>query len=343
MAGKKIYIRSAHQISLQQPLSESWIQYPQIFDVPYSRSADPNFRDWLNPLESRRLGKILKRALVTSMKVMAESGISSPDAIITGTGLGCIENTEIFLGELSTQGEEVLKPTIFMQSTHNTISSLIAINAKCHGYNSTYSHKSVSFDQALLDGFLQLSLGDISCAMITGNDELTPTYFEILKRAGYVGKPGQIPASEASAALMLTCDKGSALCQLENVELFYDGAPSDEYYGAIGRKISAIIDGCDDVAVLTGVNGVDENDSVYDKILSGVSAPRLKYKHIFGECYTVSALGVYAAAHILSKGAAPKFLRCDGGDGPLKIKKLIFVNHSDGKDVSLVCLKTAEE
>lgn len=338
MESKKIYIRSAHQISLQQPLSESWMENPQIVCEPYSRSVDPNFREWLNPLESRRLGKILKRALVTSMKVMSESGIASPDAIITGTGLGCIENTEIFLGELSTQGEEVLKPTIFMQSTHNTISSLIAINTKCHGYNSTYSHKSVSFDQALLDAFLQLSLGDISCAMVTGNDELTPTYFEILKRAGYVGKLGQVPASEASAALMLTGQEEGSLCSLENVELFYDGAGSDEYYKRIRERILERIAEEKDVAVLEGVNGVAENDGVYEKILEGAGVPRLKYKHIFGECYTVSGLGVYAAAHILAKGEAPGFLRCDGIAEPLKVKKIVFVNHSDGKDVSLVCM-----
>ena len=329
MESRKIYIKCAEQISLQQPLSQSWMKEPQIQSVPYARSCDPNFRDWLNPLESRRLGKILKRALVTSMKVMQESGIPSPDAIITGTGLGCIENTEIFLGELSTQGEDVMKPTIFMQSTHNTISSLIAINAKCHGYNSTYSHKSVSFDQALLDAFLQLTLGDISCAMVTGNDELTPTYFEILKRAGYVGREGQVTASEASAAMMLCTQSEGALCQVEDVQLLYNQMPD--------------LSGKEYDAVLLGVNGTAENDSVYEKILEGVSAKRLKYKHIFGECYTVSALGVYAAAHILNEGVAPSFLRCDGEAEPLNVKRLLFVNHSDGKDISLVTLKAIEK
>ena len=207
MTDQKIYIKAATQISMQQPLSEAWLTAPERPDVPYQRSQDPNFRDWLNPLESRRMGKLMKRALVTAQKVMKETGISQPEAIITGTGLGCIENTELFLDQLCREGEEMLKPTYFMQSTHNTISSLIAIQCKCHGYNTTYSHKSVSFDSALLDAFVQMRLGDIRTALVTGNDEMTPSYFSILQRTGYIGQAGQVTAGEASVAMMLTVEK----------------------------------------------------------------------------------------------------------------------------------------
>ena len=93
MMEKKIYILAATQISLQQPLSEAWMTDPVPTESDYTRCQDPNFREWLNPMESRRMGKIMKRALVTAMKVMKDTGISQPDAIITGTGLGCIENT----------------------------------------------------------------------------------------------------------------------------------------------------------------------------------------------------------------------------------------------------------
>ena len=141
---RKIYIKSATQISMQQPLSEEWLTAPLVQTETYVRSQDPNFREWLNPLESRRMGKIMKRAIVTATAAMKEAGVTTPDAIITGTGLGCIENTELFLEQLCREGENMLKPTNFMQSTHNTISSLIAIRTKCHGYNTTYSHRCIS-------------------------------------------------------------------------------------------------------------------------------------------------------------------------------------------------------
>lgn len=311
MSDIRVYIKAATQISMQQPLSEAWMTAPVEHTEPYVRSLDPNFRDWLNPLESRRMGKILKRALVTAQKVMHDSGVQQPDAVITGTGLGCIENTELFLDQLCREGEEMLKPTYFMQSTHNTISSLISIHDHLHGYNTTYSHKSVSFDSALLDAFTQLRLGDIQTALVTGNDEMTPSYFSILQRAGYVGQPGQVAAGETSVAMMLTTDPADALCEIEEVSMSVRGvqqpfAPAD--------------------LLVLGTNGVPQNDQLYREVaqqMPGVET--FEYKRLFGESYTVSGLGVYAAAHLLSQGRADRVL---------------FVNHSDNLNVTFVTLKT---
>lgn len=306
----KVYIKTATQISMQQPLSEEWITAPVEHTEPYVRSLDPNFRDWLNPLESRRMGKIMRRALVTAQKVMRDSGIQQPDAVITGTGLGCIENTELFLDQLCREGEEMLKPTYFMQSTHNTISSLISIHDHLHGYNTTYSHKSVSFDSAFLDAYTQLLLGDIHTALVTGNDEMTPTYFSILQRAGYVGQPGQVAAGEASVAMMLTTDPTDALCEVEEVRMSVKD---------IQLPSSPV-----DLLVL-GTNGVPQNDSLYQKVAQQLpEVETFEYKRLFGECYTVSGIGVYAAAHLIGKGRA---------------NRILFVNHSDNLDVTYITLK----
>ena len=307
----KVYIKTATQISMQQPLSEEWMTSPIEYTEPYVRSLDPNFRDWLNPLESRRMGKIMRRALVTAQKVMRDSGILQPDAVITGTGLGCIENTELFLDQLCREGEEMLKPTYFMQSTHNTISSLISIHNHLHGYNTTYSHKSVSFDSAFLDAFTQLRLGDIRTALVTGNDEMTPTYFSILQRAGYVGQPGQVAAGEASVAMMLTTDPTDALCEVEEVRM--------------SVKDLQLPSSSVDLLVL-GTNGVPQNDCLYQKVAQQLpEVETFEYKRLFGECYTVSGIGVYAAAHLICKGRA---------------NRILFVNHSDEYDVTYITLKT---
>ena len=179
--------------------------------------------------------------------------------------------------------------------------------------------------------------------MVTGNDEMTPTYFEILKRAGYVGNSGQVAASEASVAMMLSCSQQEALCEIERVELFYAGENRDEFYKKTREKIEKLLVEYKVDGVVVGVNGTEENDSVYNKILEDIPLNRLKYKHLFGECYTVSALGVYAAAHILKAGAVPHFLRCDGEVNPLSVNRLLFVNHSDGKELSLVMLKAVDK
>lgn len=324
---KKIYIKGATQISLQQPLTEDWLTTPVLEEVPYARCQDPNFREWLNPMESRRMGKILKRALVTAMKVMKDTGIEQPDAIITGTGLGCLENTQLFLEQLCREGEEMLKPTYFMQSTHNTVSSMIAIYCKCHGYNTTYSHLGISFESALLDAFVQMRLGDIRTALVTGNDELTPSYFTVLQRTGYIGQTGQVTASEASVAMILTTEAEGALCEIEDVSMKYGEPLLDD--------LCAEVD-----AVMLGTNGVQANDALYEQIADRLpDVPQLHYKHLFGEGYSASALGLYAAAHLLQRGEAPAMMRCDGREEALTLNRLLFVNYSNEQNRSYVILK----
>lgn len=75
---KRIYIRDAEQISLQQPLSEEWMSAPVYCREPYARAVDPDFRLWLSPAESRRLGRILKRALVIGRVIADKTGIGTP-------------------------------------------------------------------------------------------------------------------------------------------------------------------------------------------------------------------------------------------------------------------------
>lgn len=327
MSKPNVYIQSATQISIQQPLCESWMQEPVIHEAPYVRCIDPSFRDWLTAMESRRMGNILRRAVVTASKVIRDTAIDQPDAIITGTGLGCIDHTEAFLRQLYEEGEEMPRPTSFMQSTHNTVSSLIAIRHHCHGYNATYSQKHLSFDSALLDAFIQLRLGDISTALVTGNDEMTPTSFSILQRSGYVGQPGQVPASEASVAMMLNTAPADALCEIEDVRII----TSAEALPPFSEHVDAI---------LMGLNGYAPHDEVYHALQQKLpAAPVLRYKHLFGEGFSSSALAVYAAAHVLKAGIIPASLLTDNQTTlPADIRRMLVVHHSDGHQISLITL-----
>jgi 3-oxoacyl-(acyl-carrier-protein) synthase len=147
---------------------------------------------------------LLRRALVTALKAIRESGIDHPDAIINGTALGCISNTEQMLDALHTEGESASMPTCFMQSTHNTVASLIAIHTGNHGYNSTYSHGEQSFECALQDAYLQIKSGRIRSALVCANDELTDSLREKTAQCGL--QPGQ--HTDRSWALMLSADPG---------------------------------------------------------------------------------------------------------------------------------------
>lgn len=157
-------------------------------------------RDYVKPLEARRMGKIMKSSLLSSLKALQEAGIAQPDAIITGTALGCLENSEKLLMQMVEEGEVMLKPTYFMQSTHNTISSNIAIRLGCHGYNVTYTQDDDSLTWALRDAELLLRSGQCKTVLVGCHDETTPLFRELMKR---LGEPEQ-PAVH-SIAMVLTC------------------------------------------------------------------------------------------------------------------------------------------
>ena len=156
-------------------------------------------REYISPGEARRMGKLLKAATVTSLKALRQAGVESPDAIITATAFGMLETSEKFLLDMLENGEETLSPTLFMQSTHNTIGSSIAIRTKCHGYNVTYTQGKDSLQWALRDARRLIETGKAKTVLVGCHDEATPTLQDLFRR---MGKP--VPPMLYSRSIVLT-------------------------------------------------------------------------------------------------------------------------------------------
>ena len=169
---------------------------------------EPDFRSLFSVMEARRMGRLLKRAVWTASEALKAAGIDVPDAVIIGTDYGCIENSEAFLKALKGIDDAPMKPTHFMQSTHNTISSLIAIRLGAHGYNATYSHRGRSFESALQDAWMQIALGEADTALVGWFDELTPALSDSLRRRG-------LEPEEHALAVVLSADPAGAMEELE--------------------------------------------------------------------------------------------------------------------------------
>ncbi len=348
-----VYVLSAKQISMQQPLSEDWMDNPVEYEVPFTRSIDPSFKEYVSPIEARRMGRILKRALATSKEALKEAGYDTVDAIMTGTGFGCIENTEFFLDALSNEGEQLLKPTYFMQSTHNTISSLVAIQTKNYNYNASYAHKGISFDSALHDAWLQFRLGKIDSALVGCHDEMTETFHRIMKRGGVMGQDDECCGEVAvSVVLSRHCEERSnpesnlltkPLCRLTGLKMLHQPTMNDLMDAVTTMLQSAQKSLADVDYVLTGISGNHQSDAAYlaeAKTLFG-DKPLLKYKHLFGENFTASGLGFYVAAQCLKAGHVPAhlFVNADEANDKQPACLLLF-NRSDGKDYTLTLLET---
>lgn len=135
-----------------------------------------DYKEYISPKEGRRMGKLMKAATLTSLMALREAGIESPDAIVTATANGMLETSEKFLVDMVDNGEETLSPTLFMQSTHNTIGSAIAIRTQCHGYNITYTQGKDSMKWALRDAERLIRMGKAKTVLVGCHDESSPLF-----------------------------------------------------------------------------------------------------------------------------------------------------------------------
>jgi len=166
--------------------------------------------------------------------------------------------------------------------------------------------------------------------LVGAHDEMTPAYFTLLKKAGYLGKPNQTFAGETAVAMMLSTEKTEkTLCEIEAVQKNYGLQNFD--------KVNQF-DGID--AVMVGINGVEENDKIYRENCAQLfpNIPLLQYKNIFGEGYTAPALGVYAAAVCLQKGKIPDHLLLNTKENIFPLRKILCYNHFEGKNHTFILL-----
>ena len=347
-----MYIQSANQISVQKPLSDEWFDNPVFYEDKRVPTIDPDFKEQFPPMVARRMCLLLKRAVMMSRLTLKEASVEMPDAIISGTGLGCIDNTEKFIYAIMDNEEKFLQPTFFMQSTHNIISSTIAIDLKCHGYNNTFVHRWASFENALLDALMQFGQGRIQTALVGGYDELTNDYYKFFDRLGlwdFVNGQSSVNrcfAGEASINMLLSATKNEkTICEISDVELLY--RPTNEQ---ISRTLDIMLEkaGCrlsDIDAVMTGLSTYAENDKVYYDVIENHfgDRPIMQYKHLFGESFSASAIGAYAAMTCLRKGRIPSFMLADAGSANADIndaKRILVYNHYNNKPHSFILLSS---
>lgn len=347
-----IFINNATQVTNQQPLCDDWMTNPIWHEQVHTRFNQPDFKQFISPANARRMGKLLKCALSSAISCEKEAGSPTLDGILTGTGLGCIGSTEIFLNALLEDGEEGLSPTSFMLSTHNTISSQIAIALKCHNYNITYSHRGISFDSALFDAVLKFQLGQFSNAMVIGADEMTEAYFQMFEKTSKwkkkminpqdlfnSGTKGTI-AGENCVSIFLSDKKNEkTLCELVDTQIVYK--PTEEkikqiYLSLLEKGKLKGVDG-----IITGKNGDIENDNEYDRLIQQIApnTPIFNFKHLFGESFTSSSVGLYIGAKCLAKQYIPAHLSAHNErlENP---KSLLLINHFSQLDYSFTLLKS---
>ncbi|MDB5233356.1 MAG: Beta-ketoacyl synthase, partial [Hymenobacter sp.] len=200
-----LFINGIGAISPTAPFAEINAGAPVTRADNRLRCLEPDYSQFIDAKVSRRMSRIVKMGIVAAMKAMQDAQLTQADGVIAGTGWGCLEDTVSFLQKMVANEEEMLSPTAFIHSTHNTIAAQIAYHLKCRGYNSTYVHRNVSFESTLIDATLLLHEQPGASYLVGGIDELTDTSFNILSRLDTFKTPG----TEQPAELYGTATPGT--------------------------------------------------------------------------------------------------------------------------------------
>ncbi|WP_411766913.1 beta-ketoacyl synthase chain length factor [Winogradskyella sp. A3E31] len=337
---KPCYIHSAVSISAQNTFDgELFLNTIKEHGSDKAEAIYPNYRDYISPAMLRRMATGVKMGVTAGEKALQLAALENPDAIITGTGMGCIEDTEKFLNSIINNKEEYLTPTSFIQSTHNTVGAQIALGLKCKGHNQTFVNGSSSFESALLDGQLLLSENDAKTVLVGGVDEMGKEFVDYVQLMEDKLKNGiKVPFGEGASFFVLSSNERKDAIQLLDVEIM-NSIPKSE----IASKLSLFLmnnhlepESID--ALVLGYNG-DGFDNYYDEASTLFSnATQVKYKHLSGEFFTASAFGLYIATQILKHQDIPTTLIQNGGNSK-KIETILLYNQFKGRDHSFILLQ----
>jgi 3-oxoacyl-[acyl-carrier-protein] synthase II len=264
--------------------------------------GEPDYRALLDPKLIRRMSRIIRMGAAAALTCLREAGIAAPDAIVTGTAYGCLEDTGLFLNSMIERNEEMLQPATFIQSTHNTVGAQIALLLQCTGYNNTFVHRGFSFESALLDAALLLADEEATTVLVGGIDEITAASYALLSRFGLYRRT---IAGEGAAFFLLTSQPSpNDYARLDGVHTFYkpstDTGVSRELLSFL--QVHGLVPGNIDM-LITGDNGDEKGDRVYRQISSLFPGkPTSTYKQLSGEYPTSASFGLWMAAHQIRSG-----------------------------------------
>jgi len=349
----KIYINGISSIS---PQSESIFETenPKQYKENILSAVELDFKSLIKPVMLRRMSKAVKMALFCSKQALLEAKIEMPDAILVGTGQGCMKDTEKFMTHMLESEEGLLSPTSFIQSTHNTVAGQIALDLKCKGHNMTFSQNAVSFESALLDAILQLEEEHVKNILVGGVDEISNEFTGFQKLDGqiksdninnidlYASKTSGTIISESAAFFSITSKKTpESFTELKDVEIINSMAASElnakieNFLERNNIKITEID------AVILGKNGDSRFDHYYDTLQNGMFSEKcqLGFKHLVGDNNSVSSYALFLASKILKENKIPEIFKLNtlNCDNP---RNILIYNQYLGKNHGLILIQS---
>jgi len=339
---QELFIQSAVAISPQLSFDRNNFLKPAVYQQNGKLFAvDIEYRNYISPVAIRRMSRIMQMTISTAMEALKVAGISSPDAIITGTGRGGVTDMEHFVKDMIRLDEGPMNPTQFIQSTYNSPNGWIAMQSTSTGYNQTYVHRGSSFELALLDAQMMMAETGEPLHILAGCfDELTEEYYFIRGKRDYWKKPaiptnelyqhGDTPgtiAGEGTAFFVLSNRPGNAVAKIVDLRILYN-AKEQNLHALIKNTLDEAGLAPEAISlVLIGDNGDSRQRAYYQDLTTLFPEDVLgRFKHLSGEFDTAMGFAVWLAEHIIRTGIVPE--ECQNNrKTESDIRHILILNH----------------
>lgn len=350
-----VYINAAEAISPQNTFhQEDFLSEIIAPENNRFHCIQPVYKEYISAKLLRRMSKIIRMGVATAKQTLAAAGVENPDGILIGTGLGCVQDTVKFLEQLQENKEQLLNPTAFIQSVHNTVSGQIALLLGCQNYNLTFTQRTLSFENALMDAHLMLNeTSEEKSVLLGGIDELTDQSYQLLEKAGCLKKDteadllesqtsGYYPGEGAGFFALTNQSSSKNLAEINHLAFHYgelDETGLGEFISAELNKKGLSTEDVD--LVMTGSNGDFKGDAIYRILVEKwfPNATTAAYKHLSGEYDTATAFGSWAAVRMIQSGHIPATMLTSDLTQE-SISRVLVVNHNQGRDYSLLLISS---
>ena len=294
-------------------------------------SLEPVYKEFINPIQLRRMSRILKMGLGASSICINNLPEAVIDAVIVGTGTACIADLEKFIVSVIYGDEQGLSPTPFINSSHNTVAAQIAMMHKITGYNNTYCHRGTSFEAALTDAMMLLDEGEAQHVLVGGIDEYSRHHHFMMSEECNMK---DITLGEGAVFFILENERReNTFAELKGVDMRYETREKNNLTSHLSPLTSHLstfllkhgLDTTDIDVFVSGKNGTGNTDGIYDELERDFfpNAETVYYKHLCGEYMTSTAFALELTARLL-KGQ--------------KEKRALIYNHYNYTNHSLILL-----
>jgi 3-oxoacyl-[acyl-carrier-protein] synthase II len=349
-----MYIRATGNISPQNSFGhQAFLTEPVTYTGNRLACIEPDYKNFIDAKLIRRMSRIIKMGVAAAMECLQEAAVTKPDAIVTGTAYGCLEDTVSFITKMVEYNEETLTPTAFIQSTHNTIGAQIGLMLQCNNYNNAFVHRGFSFESALLDGMMLLKENEVENVLVGAIDEITNVSHTILNRMGIYkqtsntntslyenSSKGTIAGEGAAFFLLINQHAENDYAKLDGLHTFYKPTGLAEVTTQIEKFLAVQHITTDEIdLIILGKNGDATSDKIYDEVAEHLfsKSNTANYKNLCGEYPTSTAFALWLGANIIKTGSIPTAVNTNIKTNG-KIKRVLIYNHYQNAHHSLLLL-----